>query len=377
LHCSREGEGEQSPITNEQQLDAAHADTSGRDVMRILVATDAWHPQVNGVVRTLNEVARAARGFGVTLEFITPEQFRNWPMPGYPEIRLALPPGQEIERRIAEIAPDAIHVATEGPIGHAVRRYCVRRGLPFTTSFHTRFPDYVAQRLPVPARWTWSWLRRFHGASSAVMAATPTLANELTERGFKNVKLWSRGVDATLFRPRLGWTDLALKRPVFLTVGRLAVEKNIAAFLALDLPGTKVVVGDGPARAELSQKFPDAVFLGAMQGEGLAAIYAAADVFVFPSRTDTFGLVLLEALASGTPVAAYPVAAPRDVLGTAEVGVLDDDLQRACCEALEISRESCRQFALTMSWEASARTFVEHVTLAARAGRARASAHAA
>ncbi len=345
--------------------------------MRILVATDAWHPQVNGVVRTLNEVARAARGFGVTLEFITPEQFRNWPMPGYPEIRLALPPGQEIERRIAEIAPDAIHVATEGPIGHAVRRYCVRRGLPFTTSFHTRFPDYVAQRLPVPARWTWSWLRRFHGASSAVMAATPTLANELTERGFKNVKLWSRGVDATLFRPRLGWTDLALKRPVFLTVGRLAVEKNIAAFLALDLPGTKVVVGDGPARAELSQKFPDAVFLGAMQGEGLAAIYAAADVFVFPSRTDTFGLVLLEALASGTPVAAYPVAAPRDVLGTAEVGVLDDDLQRACCEALEISRESCRQFALTMSWEASARTFVEHVTLAARAGRARASAHAA
>ncbi|HZP76337.1 MAG TPA: glycosyltransferase family 1 protein [Pseudolabrys sp.] len=339
--------------------------------MKILVATDAWHPQVNGVVRTLNEVARAARDFGVTVEFITPAEFRSLPMPGYPEIRLAFPPAHEIERRIAEIHPDAIHVATEGPIGHAVRRYCVRRSLPFTTSFHTRFPDYVAQRLPVPPRWTWSWLRRFHGAASAVMAATPTLATELTERGFKNVKLWSRGVDANLFRPRLGWCDLALQRPIFLTVGRLAVEKNIPAFLSLDLPGTKLVVGDGPARAELAQRFPDAVFLGAMQGEGLAAIYAAADVFVFPSRTDTFGLVLLEALASGTPIAAFPVAAPRDVIGQSEVGALDEDLQRACLEALEVSREACRQFALTMSWEASGRSFVEHVTQAAKAGRAR------
>lgn len=185
--------------------------------MRILVATDAWHPQVNGVVRTLNEVARAARLFGVSVDFITPEQFRTMPLPGYPEIRMALASARDIERRVAESAPDAIHVATEGPIGHAVRRFCVRNKLTFTTSFHTRFPDYVAQRLPVPERWTWSWLRRFHGAAAAVLAATPTLAAELDERGFKNVKLWSRGVDAALFRPRLGWCDLALNRPIFLS----------------------------------------------------------------------------------------------------------------------------------------------------------------
>jgi glycosyltransferase involved in cell wall biosynthesis len=340
--------------------------------MKILVATDAWHPQVNGVVRTLGHVAREARTLGVELEFLTPGEFWTLPMPSYPEIRLALPGPGDVERRLERARPDAIHVATEGPLGHAVRRVCMRRGLPFTTSLHTRFPDYLAERLPVPERWTcdvtWGWLWRFHSAGAAVLAATPTLGAELTGRGFKNVKLWPRGVDANFFRPRRGG-GLDLPRPIFLTVGRLAVEKNVEAFLKLDLPGSKLVVGDGPARAQLAKAYPDAVFLGSRDGEALAEIYAAADVFVFPSRTDTFGLVLLEALASGVPVAGFPAAAPRDVIGAAPVGVLDEDLRRACLEALECSRADCRDFALGMTWQASAQKFLEHVAEAARAAR--------
>jgi glycosyltransferase involved in cell wall biosynthesis len=247
----------------------------------------------------------------------------------------------------------------------------LRRGWPFTTSFHTRFPDYLAERLPLPECWTkemtWTWLRRFHAPGAAVLAATPTLSSELKTRGFKNVKLWPRGVDADLFCPR-SQSDLRLSRPIFLTVGRLAVEKNLEAFLKLDLPGTKVVVGDGPARNALTRKFPDAVFLGPMHGQALAEIYSTADVFVFPSRTDTFGLVLLEALASGVPVAAFPATAPRDVIGEAPVGVLDDDLRRACLDALNCSRDECRDFALGMTWAKSARIFLDHVTEAARCG---------
>jgi glycosyltransferase involved in cell wall biosynthesis len=340
--------------------------------MKILVATDAWHPQVNGVVRTLNHVAREARALDADLEFLSPEGFWTLPMPGYPEIRLALTGPGDIERRIDRARPDALHVATEGPIGHAVRRVCIKRGVPFTTSFHTRFPDYLASRLPVPESWTsdiaWSWLRRFHGRSAAVLAATPTLVRELGDRGFAPVKLWPRGVDAVVFRPRKNVT-LNLPRPIFLTVGRLAIEKNLEAFLALDLPGSKVVVGDGPARAHLERAYPDSVFLGSQQGEALAAIYAAADVFVFPSRTDTFGLVLLEALASGVPVAAFPAAAPCDVIGEAPVGLLDEDLRLACLGALECSRADCRDFALGLTWAASAKTFLQHVTEGTRAWR--------
>jgi glycosyltransferase involved in cell wall biosynthesis len=342
--------------------------------MKILVVTDAWHPQVNGVVRTLGHVAREARALGAELEFLAPGEFRTLPMPSYPEIRLALPPPGAVARRLDEIKPDAIHIATEGPLGHAMRRLCIRRGLPFTTSFHTRFPDYLAERLPLPERWTraltWAWLRRFHAAGAAVMAATPSLADELVSRGFKNVKIWPRGVDAQLFRPRERAT-LDLPRPIFLTVGRLAVEKNVEAFLKLDLPGSKLVVGDGPTRAGLARQYPQALFLGSRQGEALAEIYSAADVFVFPSHTDTFGLVLLEALASGVPVAGFPAAAPRDVIGEAPVGRLDEDLQRACLEALECSREECRAFALGMTWEASARIFLDHVAEAMKAVRLR------
>ena len=328
--------------------------------MRILVATDAWHPQVNGVVRTLTHMAEAARAFGVEFSFLTPQSFRTFAMPSYPDLRLALPYQAKIARLIAEARPDSIHIATEGPIGLLVRRYCRKNQLPFTTSFHTRFPEYISARLPIPEAWIWTALRAFHGPSQAVMAATPALAGELRARGFRNVVLWPRGVDASQFHPRVA--DLGLPRPVFLCVGRVAVEKNLEAFLDLDLPGTKVIVGDGPARAALTRKYPQAVFLGARQGKELAEAYAAADVFVFPSKTDTFGLVLLEALASGLPVAAFPVTGPRDVIGDEPVGALNDDLRIACLTAVTISPQACLAFAARHTWEASARAFVENIT---------------
>ena len=343
--------------------------------MKILVATDAWHPQVNGVVRTLTATVEAAKTFGVEVDFLTPDSFRTFAMPSYRDLRVALPRPAKIAQLIAASRPDSIHVATEGPIGLLVRRHCIKHALPFTTSFHTRFPEYVAARAPVPDAWVepwvWATLRWFHGASHAVMAATPALAEELRQRGFTNVVLWPRGVDISLFHPRD--VDLCLPKPVFLNVGRVAVEKNLEGFLGLDLPGTKVIVGDGPARRALEQAHPDAVFLGALEGEALAAVYASADVFVFPSRTDTFGLVLLEALASGLPIAAFPVTGPRDVLGGAEVGVLSEDLREASVRALDIPRQDCVTFAAQHSWEASARAFVSHMawlapSVAARGG---------
>lgn len=327
--------------------------------MRILVATDAWHPQVNGVVRTLTMMAEAAKDLDAEFSFLTPLSFRTFAMPSYRDVRLAVPRPAKIARLIEDARPDSIHIATEGPIGMLVRRYCRHRGLPFTTSFHTRFPEYVRARVPVPESLIWRALRRFHASSRAVMAATPELASELRGRGFRNVVLWPRGVDTNLFHPRA--VDLCLPAPVFLCVGRVAVEKNLEAFLELDLPGTKVIVGDGPARSRLEEDFPQAIFLGARQGEELAEIYAAADVFVFPSKTDTFGLVLLEALASGLPVAAFPVKGPRDVIGDAPVGALDEDLRSACLAALEISPQACVEFASNHTWEASARSFIDTI----------------
>ncbi|MBW7974263.1 glycosyltransferase family 1 protein [Bradyrhizobium sp. BR 10289] len=327
--------------------------------MRILVATDAWHPQVNGVVRTLTKLADAGTALGVEFTFLTPQSFRTFALPSYRDVRLAMPRPARIAKLIADARPDSIHIATEGPIGLMVRRYCRQRKLPFTTSFHTRFPEYVRARVPVPEALIWRALRRFHGASSAVLAATPALARELTDRGFDDVLLWPRGVDTGLFHPRA--IDLCLPAPVFLSVGRVAVEKNLEAFLDLDLPGTKVIVGDGPARASLEEAYPEAIFLGEKHGEALAEIYAAADVFVFPSKTDTFGLVLLEALASGLPVAAFPVKGPRDVIGDAPVGALDHDLRNACFAALGISRQDCVEFAANYTWEASARAFVDSI----------------
>ncbi len=327
--------------------------------MRILVATDAWHPQVNGVVRTLTMMAEAARELDAEVSFLTPKSFRTVALPSYPDLRVALPGAARIGRLISAARPDSVHIATEGPIGMLVRRHCRRQGWRFTTSFHTRFPEYVAARAPVPQSWIWAALRRFHRASEAVMAATPALATELRTRRFGNVVLWPRGVDTAQFHPRDA--DLGLPRPVFICVGRVAVEKNLEAFLDLDLPGSKVIVGDGPARAALAARYPQAAFLGARQGEALTEAYAAADVFVFPSKTDTFGLVLLEALASGLPVAAFPVTGPRDVIGTAPVGVLHDDLRTACLAALSISRQACLDFAERHTWQASARAFLDNL----------------
>jgi glycosyltransferase involved in cell wall biosynthesis len=328
--------------------------------MRILIATDAWRPQVNGVVHTLEETARAAKSLGAEVSFLTPEGFTTVGLPSYPGIRIALPSPREIARRLSAAAPDAIHIATEGPIGYFVRRLCLADRRPFTTSLHTRFADYLAARWPIPPDLTWRWMRWFHNAGRGTMVSTASLATELRNHGFSNVLRWPRGVDSALFNPDRA-CDLGLKRPIFLTVGRLAVEKNVDAFLGLDLPGTKVVVGDGPARPALESRYRDAIFLGTKRGAELAAVYAGADVFVFPSRTDTFGLVLLEALASGLPVAGFPVAATQDVIGAAPVAALDNDLRAACLGALAISRRVCRQYAETVTWEASARLFLDNL----------------
>lgn len=328
--------------------------------MHVLIATDAWHPQVNGVVRTLTSLARCASDLGLTIEFLTPEGFRSIPVPTYPDLRFALPSARGIARRIEQYRPDAIHVATEGSIGHAVRRYCRERGLPFTTSYMTRFPEYISARVPIPESWTYAVLRRFHSAATVTMVSTPSLMAELARRRFSNLVMWTRGVDTDMFTPNDAF-DHGFPRPIFLSVGRIAVEKNLEAFLSLNLPGTKVVIGQGPQEAELRRRFPEAKFLGLKEGRALSAHMAAADVFVFPSRTDTFGVVQLEALACGVPIAAYPVPGPKDVVGNKPIGVLDPDLRVACMSALRISREACRSFALSCSWETSARQFISHV----------------
>lgn len=327
--------------------------------MRVLVATDAWRPQVNGVVRTLGSLARAAQKLGVEIVFLSPDGFRTLPVPTYPGLRLALPSRKKIAQRIEAVRPDAIHLATEGPIGHSVRAYCLRAGRPFTTSYTTRFPEYISARSPIPESWIYGVLRRFHSAAAVTMVATPSLMTELGERGFGNLGMWTRGVDVDLFRPDRA-IDLDFLRPIFMTVGRVAVEKNLEGFLSLKLPGSKVVIGTGPAQADLKRRFPDVKFLGQLDNGILAAHLAAADVFVFPSRTDTFGIVQLEALASGVPVAAFPVTGPKDVVGNNPVGVLSEDLGAACMEALWVSRDACREFALRYSWEHSARQFIEH-----------------
>jgi glycosyltransferase involved in cell wall biosynthesis len=329
--------------------------------MRILIATDAWHPQVNGVVRTLTSLARSAAALGAEIDFLTPDGFPSLGVPTYPGLRMAFPNRREIAARIEAVSPDAIHIATEGPIGWAVRAYCRRRKLAFTTSYTTRFPEYIAVRSIVPATLGYAVLRHFHAAAAMTMVATSSLRQELSARGFRKLGTWTRGVDTDLFTPDDA-AELDLPRPIFMTVGRVAVEKNLEAFLSLDLPGSKVVIGDGPQKATLEHRYPKARFLGEKTGHDLTAHLAAADVFVFPSRTDTFGVVQLEALACGTPVAAFPVTGPLDVIADHPVGALDTDLRSACIRALGISRETCRSFALERSWENSARQFIGNLS---------------
>ncbi len=324
--------------------------------MRIMIITDAWYPQINGVVRTLTAMQSHLKAMGDEVMMVTPEAFNSIPCPTYPEIRLAFAGPSSIERALKRFMPCAIHIATEGPLGLAARRMCIKRGLPFTSAFHTRFPEYIEARFRIPANWVYPALRWFHGRSSVVMAPTPTVVSNLTERGFKNVQPWGRGVDLALFGAGEK-AEIEGKRPILLSVGRVAVEKNISAFLDLDIEGTKVVVGDGPLLKELRRQYPDVLFVGAKHGKELASYYRAADVFVFPSRTDTFGLVMLEALASGTPVAAYPVMGPRDVITDPAIGCLDPDLKIAIARALTLDRDDCRRFAEGKSWQASTNIF--------------------
>ena len=331
--------------------------------MRIAIVTDAWFPQVNGVVRTLAAVSGELVRRGHDVKVLSPEGRRTLPMPLYPEIRLALTGSKALGREISAFAPDALYIATEGPLGWAARKHCRRNGIPFTSGFHTRFADYLALRFPWPglAEASWSMLRRFHAASETVLVPTRSIAKDLEARGFGNVTVWTRGVNHTLFRPRE--RDAAdLERPISLYAGRLAPEKNIEAFLGLDLPGTKLVIGDGPQRAELEKRFPDSVFLGFRFDEELARMMACADVFVFPSLTDTFGLVMLEAMACGTPVAAFDVPSPIDVVTEGVTGTLDKHLKLAILRALTLDREKVHQGSLLFTWERTAQIFEESLT---------------
>jgi glycosyltransferase involved in cell wall biosynthesis len=327
--------------------------------MRILIVTDAWSPQVNGVVTTVKHTVRELGELGHEVGLITPNGFRTVPCPTYPEIRLAIAPGARVARMIEEFEPDAVHIETEAPLGIAARRHCLATGRPFTTAYHTQFPEYIYARCRLPLAISYHWLRWFHGPAHAVMVPTPAIHRRLAERGFTNLAYWSRGVDQTLFAPRQ--REPRTDRPIFLYVGRVAVEKSIEDFLRLELPGPKWVVGDGPARASLEARFPDAVFHGAKYGEELADRYRQADVMVFPSRTDTFGLVLIEAMACGTPVAAYPVTGPIDVIRDRAAGVLDEDLRAAAIAALTLDRTAVRRYALQYSWAAATRQFIENL----------------
>ncbi|MDQ0317137.1 glycosyltransferase family 4 protein [Amorphus orientalis] len=330
---------------------------------KLLLVSDAWHPQVNGVVTTLQITKEKLEDLGVEVYPLTPDGFRTVPLPTYPEIRLSITSPSTIRRKIEAFGPDYVHIATEGPLGMLARKWCLSAGHPYTTSYHTRFPEYIAARAPVPLNWSYSFVRRFHNAGAGCMVSNTTLEKDLSDRGFTNLYRWVRGVDQTLFRTEVP-PALDLPGPVFMYVGRVSVEKNIEAFLKLDLPGTKVVVGTGPSLESMKSRYPDTVFTGPKFGDDLVAHYRSADVFVFPSLTDTWGLVLLEAMACGVPVAAFPIMGPIDVVADSGCGALDTDLKKAALAALDIPGDRCRAYAETFSWEASAQQFLENVQAA-------------
>jgi glycosyltransferase involved in cell wall biosynthesis len=328
--------------------------------MRIVIATDAWSPQVSGVVTTLNRTREQLLIEGHEVLMVTSEGHRTFPCPTYPEIRLPLFPGRKIARALDAFSPDCVHIATEGTIGLSVRRYCRRRGIPFTTAYHTQMPEYVRARFPIPLGWTYALLRWFHGAAERTLVPTASMRSTLLERGFENVVIWSRGVLTDVFHPD-DPVAYDLEGPIWVNFGRVSVEKNIEAFLDLDLPGSKVIIGDGPDRERLQAAHPDVLFLGYKFGRDLARHVAGADVFVFPSRTDTFGVVMLEAMACGVPVAAYPVTGPVDVVRHGITGCLSTDLKTACLRALELDSRDCRQYAETCTWTRSTRQFIGHL----------------
>ncbi len=323
---------------------------------------------MNGVVRTLSETVDALRTRGHIVEVIAPSDgYFTLPLPTYPDIRLAPFAKNDVKRRILAFAPEAVHIATEGPLGQSARALCLKWGMPFTTSYHTKFPEYIKARFPfIPLSWPYKFVRDFHNSGGQTMVTTPSMVEFLKTRGFTGLAPWARGVDLGIFRPehRFAPEDVykGLPRPIFVNVGRVAVEKNIEAFLALDLPGSKVVVGDGPQLAQLKKKYPETHFVGAKFEQDLSRHFADADVFVFPSKTDTFGLVIIEAMATGTPVAAYPVTGPIDIVPGSGAGVLDEDLRAACLGALELSRETTAAYAQNYSWEAVTDVFFSLLT---------------
>lgn len=328
--------------------------------MRIVLISDAWHPQINGVVTTVTNTVATLKTLGHEVELITPDRFKTYPWPGYPDVGMAFLCGPSLRPIIKAFKPDAIHLVTEGSIGYAARRYCREFGYRYTSSYLSQFPEYFKLRTGFPMLLSETYLRWFHSESARVMVATPSLEQEMRQKGYQRLARWSRGVDTELFRPRTK-DFIQDQRPIFMYTGRVAVEKNIEAFLKLELPGIKYVVGDGSQREVLEKKYPNVRFTGYQQGENLARFMAAADVFVFPSRTDTFGVVLLEALASGVPVAAYPVQAPNDVITDSAVGVLNEDLQQAALTALSLNPQSCRNYALEYTWEKCTQQFVDNL----------------
>ena len=334
--------------------------------MRIMLVTDAWEPQVNGVVRTLSRTVAELRAMGHDVHMVTPNDgYKTVPLPTYPEIKMALFAKDDIEERFETFEPEAVHIATEGTLGLAARRICIQHRFPFSTSYHTQYPEYVSARFPIPLAVGYAFVRWFHNMAGRVMVATPTMMDLLVSRGFKNLAIWTRGVDTDLFTPDLRRDDrgpfAGLDGPIFLYVGRVSVEKNVEAFLACHAIGTKVVVGDGPARADLERRFPDAKFLGAKFGAELAACYANADVFVFPSFTDTFGLVILEAMATGTPVAAFVAPGPKDIIPGSGAGEIGDDLSACMAKCLTLDRTQVRAYAERYSWRACAEQFLENL----------------
>ena len=330
-------------------------------VLRLALVTDAWHPQQNGVVRVLDTLLRLLHDEGHRVDVISPEQFTTIPCPTYPEIPLALFPSRQIAEKLESLGPDAIHLATEGPLGWAARRWCLRNRRPFTTAYHSKFPQYLQARTGVPLFIPYAGMRHFHAPSAGILVPTESVLSELRQWRFGTLKLWSHGVDRSRFKPGPKDALPQLPRPIFMNVGRVTIEKNLEAFLRLDLPGSKVVVGSGPQRRELMAKYPEAHFITVSGDEALAACYNAADVFVFPSRTDTFGLVMLEALACGIPVAALPVCGPIDVIGDSGAGILNEDLRQAALDALEIDGALCTRRAAEFPWSIVKDQFVENL----------------
>jgi glycosyltransferase involved in cell wall biosynthesis len=327
-----------------------------------LIVTDAWKPQVNGVVRTLGNTVEHLKARGVDAEMLTPLSFKTLPCPTYPEIRLSMTTSAQVEREIERINPDALHIATEGPLGWAARAAALRRGWNFTTAYHTRFPEYVKARIGVPLSWSYALFRKFHGPAKATLAPTPGIVTDLHERGFTNVRHWTRGVSHDIFYPRVDQKPPNKDKPIFLHVGRMAIEKNIEAFMQLDLPGEKWVAGVGPLEQSIKRKYPNAKYFGILPQDELATLYSQADVFVFPSVTDTFGLVMVEAMACGLPVAAYPVIGPIDVVGDSGAGSLNHDLRQACLDCLDIDRSKPLEKAQQYTWPIATAQFHSALT---------------